>query len=93
MILPLEALAAIDLDRPEDAAKILGASESLSSRFGIRPPSGLANVLMAFDATGEAREALGPAAFEAAKQRGREMTQPEILDLLVGMARDAGVTA
>ena len=87
LILPLEALAAIDLDRPEDAAKILGASESLSSRFGIRPPSGLANVLMAFDATGEAREALGPAAFEAAKQRGREMTQPEILDLLVGMAQ------
>jgi hypothetical protein len=93
LVLPLEAIAAMDLDRPEDAATILGASESLTTRYGIRPPVPLVDVIEGIDAAGLARAALGSAAFEAAKQRGREMSQPEVMELVLRMAREAGVTS
>jgi hypothetical protein len=37
--LPAAAIVALEADRPEDAAVLLGAFEGLSERFGVRPPA------------------------------------------------------
>ncbi len=74
----LEDLAGVlaSSDRAEVASKLLGASESLRDAFGFAR-----NVSHQAAVGSTARERLGPAAFEAARTRGRAMTADEAVAL------------
>jgi len=85
MTLPIGAIAALELGRPEAAAVIMGASETLSRAYGIRPPIGLNQVFTRFDPLARARAELDPAAFEAALQRGRAMRLDQAVSLVLEM--------
>jgi len=87
MLLPIEAMAALELGRPESAAVILGAFEALSRRHGLQPPAGLEQTLAFMDPRGRTRAALDPEAFEAAIRRGREMTLEEAVAYVLEIAK------
>jgi hypothetical protein len=77
LALPVAAAAVLDLVGPEPAATILGAYETLSRRFGVRPPPGLATAIERGDTPARCRAALEPSAFDAALDRGRVMGPDE----------------
>jgi predicted ATPase/class 3 adenylate cyclase len=87
MLLPIEAMAALELGRPESAAVILGASEALSRRYGLQRPAGLEQTLAFMDPRSRTRAALDPESFEAAMRRGREMTFEEAVAYVLEMAK------
>jgi hypothetical protein len=76
-VLPIEAVAALELGRPESAAVILGAFDALSLRYGVRPPAGLDQVIAVMDPRGRAKAELAPEAFDVATRRGGQMTIEE----------------
>jgi len=84
----LEDLARVlaSSDRAEVAAKLLGASESLRDAFGFARSISLQAAVGA-----AARERLGPAAFEAARTKGRAMTVDEAVALALGRSAPARV--
>jgi tetratricopeptide (TPR) repeat protein len=86
-LLPIEAVAALELGRPEAAAVILGAFDTLSRRYGVQPPVGLAQTLNVLDPRGRAQAALDSEAFDAAARRGGEMTMAEAVAYVLEMAR------
>lgn len=75
-------------DRPEVAAVLVGASESLREAAGLIPNPGTQAVLVAAGAA--ARERLSHAAYEAAVTRGRAMTTDEAVALALGRTLPAG---
>jgi predicted ATPase/class 3 adenylate cyclase len=94
--LPIGASAAIELGRPEAAARLMGAYEALSRAYGIDPPIGLKRVFDLFDPLGRARAQLDPTAFEAALERGRQMSLDQAVALVLEMdvaADDGQLTA
>jgi predicted ATPase/class 3 adenylate cyclase len=86
-LLPIEAVAALELGRPEAAAVILGAFDALSRRYGVQPPVGLAQTLAVLDPRGRAQAALDSEAFDEATRRGGEMTMAEAVAYVLDMAR------
>lgn len=86
-VLPFEAIAALELARPESAAVILGAFDTNSRRYGVQPPLGIEQVIAAYDPRGRAKAALDPETFDAASRRGREMTLEEAVEYVVEMAK------
>ncbi|MGH2361987.1 MAG: ATP-binding protein [bacterium] len=84
----LEDLAGVlaSSDRAEVSAKLLGASESLRDAFGFARSVSLQTAVGA-----AARERLGPAAFEAAYNKGRAMTADEAVALALGRSAPARV--
>jgi predicted ATPase/class 3 adenylate cyclase len=78
-VLVFEAIAALELGRPESAAVILGAFDALSLRYGVRPPVGLEEVIRVMDPRGRVKAALDPEAFDDAMLRGRQMTLKEVV--------------
>jgi predicted ATPase/class 3 adenylate cyclase len=85
MSLPIGAAAAIELGRPEAAAMLMGAHESLSRMYGIDPPIGLKRVFDTFDPLARAIAQLDPAVFDAALERGREMRLDQAVALVLEM--------
>ena len=85
LALPIAAMAVIELVGLEPAAVIMGAYQSQSRRFGIRPPRGLGRVVEQGDPLGRLTAELDPARLEAALEIGRAMTPEEstayVLDL------------
>ena len=71
------------LGRYEDAAVIAGAFDAACQRFGVRPPTDLERYITDIDPRGQAREALGAAAFDAAVERGRALTLDQAVDLVL----------
>ena len=74
------------LGRFEDVAVVAGAFDAHCQRFGVRPPTDLERFITDVDPRGTAREALGPAAFDAAFERGQALTLDEAVDLVLEMA-------
>ena len=72
--LDIAAIVAHEVDRPEDAAVLLGAFEGLSERYGVKPPLALADLMEMADPYQRARDRLEPEIFEAALERGRRMS-------------------
>ena len=88
MTLPIGAIAALELDRPEAAAMIMGAFESLSRGYGVRPPGGLQQVYARFDPLGRVQAQLDPATFQAAMQHGRDLRLDQAVSLVLEMDVD-----
>ena len=86
-VLPIEAMAALELERPEAAAMILGAFDVQSRRYGVRPPLNLSRVIDAYDPRGRASAALGQERFEVALRRGGEMTLEDAVEFVLEMAK------
>jgi len=86
-VLPIEAMAAIELERPESAAMILGAFDGLSRRYGVQMEVNLEQLVAAYDPRGRAQGALDPETFDAALRRGREMTLEEAVAYVLEMAK------
>ncbi|MEO8228561.1 MAG: adenylate/guanylate cyclase domain-containing protein [Chloroflexota bacterium] len=85
LALPIAALATIELVGPEPAAVMMGAYESQTRRFGIRPPPGLAIIAERGDPLARARAALEPATLEDALDRGRAMAPDETVAFVLGI--------
>jgi predicted ATPase len=85
------AIAALELDEPFIAATLLGALETAIVQYGARPPAGLALLLSTRDPRERVRERLTAAVIEQATEQGRRMSLDEAIDLIVEMARKAGL--
>ncbi len=81
--IPLAALLALEAGRPEDAATLLGASAHLSELYGVKAPMGLQQLLGSSDPSGRALAALGQDRYQAAFDRGRQMTLDQAVELIV----------
>jgi predicted ATPase/class 3 adenylate cyclase len=84
-VLPIEALAALELDRPESAAVILGAFDALSRRYGVQQVANF-ELIAAYDPRERIQAALDPETFESATRRGSEMTLDEAVAFVIEMA-------
>ena len=91
--LPIGAIIALGTGRPVEAAVILGTFETLCERFGVRPPAALAALIDTADPFDRVRTALSPDILADATDRGRRLTLPEVLDIIVEVAADAGPTS
>lgn len=75
--------------RAEDAARLSGAFDALTERYGVRPPAALSRFIESVDPFAMARDALSEEAFAAAFETGRRMT----LDEAVTLTADVGLAA
>jgi predicted ATPase/class 3 adenylate cyclase len=89
--LEVAAILAIELDRYETGAVILGALETATATYGVVSPAGLARLISRRSPADQIAEALGPEASEAAKARGRRLNLDEAVELIIAMAHDAGL--
>jgi tetratricopeptide (TPR) repeat protein len=89
LVLPVGALAAIERGKPAVAVMIMGAHETLSRTYGIRPPVALRLVFEEFRALDRARALLEVADFEEALQRGRSMTLEDVVELIGSLEDEA----
>jgi predicted ATPase/class 3 adenylate cyclase len=87
LVLPIEAMAALEIERPESAAVILGAFDTYSRRYGVQPPVRFQQFIAGYDPSARARAALDPEMFDAAMRRGGEMTLEEAVDYVLEMAK------
>ena len=76
------------MDRPEDAAVLLGAFEGLSERYGVKPPLALADLMDMADPYQRARDRLEPEIFEAALERGRRMSLDDAMTLVMSLGQE-----
>lgn len=82
------AIVALEADRPEDAAVLLAASESLSERYGVKPPAGLAWLIGSQNPDERVAAALSPDVLAAAIERGRRFSLDEAVELVVRIETD-----
>jgi predicted ATPase/class 3 adenylate cyclase len=81
--IPLGALMAFEAGRPEEAARLLGASDHLGELYGVKAPLGLRELLGVADPKGRTIEALGEERYRKAFQEGRQMTLEQTVALIV----------
>jgi len=72
--------------RPEDAARLTGAFEALSERYGVRPPAMLGRFIANIDPFAMARDALSPDAYADAYETGTRMSLGEAVALVSAIA-------
>ena len=87
--IPLAALLALEADRPEDAATLLGSADHLSELYGVKAPLGLRELLGVSDPRGRAIAALGEKGYQEAFDRGRQMTLDQAVERIVRMQDEA----
>ncbi len=87
--IPLAALLALEADRPEDAATLLGSADHLSELYGVKAPLGLRELLGVSDPQGRALAALGQERYQEAFDRGRQMTLDQTVERIVRMQDEA----
>jgi predicted ATPase/class 3 adenylate cyclase len=83
--LPAAAVTALELGRPEVAAVLMGAFESLCERYGVRPPLGLAEMIGRKEPTAQLVEQLEPEELAAATARGARMSLDDAIELVVDL--------
>lgn len=85
-------LMAAMIDRATDAARLTGAFDALTERYGIRPPAALGRFIEQIDPFALARAALSSDEWEDAYESGRRMTLEEAVELVrtVGALGAAG---
>jgi predicted ATPase/class 3 adenylate cyclase len=88
--LPVGALVALQADRPEDAAVIMGTFEECCQRYGMRPPMGLADLIRRSDPLGRIATSLDPDVMAAATERGRRTSLGEAVALIEQIGHEAG---
>ena len=86
--LHIGVLMAAMIGRVEDAARLTGAFDALTERYGVRPPAALGRLIDQVDPFAMARDALSPESYAAAYEMGRRMTleQAVALTAAVGSA-------
>jgi predicted ATPase/class 3 adenylate cyclase len=89
--LEVAAIVALELDDPESAAVLLGAMETATAQYGVRPPAGLAFLISTREPSKRVEEALDPATLRDAMERGRRMSLDEAVELVLQLGRDAGL--
>ena len=85
LVLPVGAMAAIEGGKPAIAVTIMGAHETLSRTYGIRPPVALRLVFEEFRPLDRAQGLLEVADFDEALQRGRGMDLEDVMELIGGL--------
>jgi hypothetical protein len=85
--LPATAIMALEADRPDDAAALLGAAEALGLRYGVHRPGGLERLIARGNPEARVLAAIGQERVDAAKALGRRMTLDEAA-ALVGRIAD-----
>jgi hypothetical protein len=85
MTLPFAAIVAIEGGKPEVGAMIMGAHESLSRAYGVRPPVALRLVFEEYSPLERAQAVLEPVDLETALERGRRMRLEEVFELIAGL--------
>ncbi len=92
--LQIGAIVALEAGRPEDAAVLLGATETLSERYGVTPPAGLAWLIQSRSPDERVAALLEPDVLAAALERGRRLSLDDAIDLIVeietGLPSSAG---
>jgi len=83
--LPAAAVTALELGRPEIAAILMGAFESLCQRYGVRPPLGLAEMIGRKEPTAQLAERLTPDELATATARGARMSLGEAMEIVVDL--------
>ena len=83
--LPSAAVAALELGRPEIAAVLMGAFESLCQRYGVRPPAGLADLIGRKDPMVQLTELLPANELAAAMGRGAPMSLDDVIQVVVDL--------
>ena len=86
-LLPIQAVAALELGRPESAGVIMGAFEALTLRYGVQTPASLEQVYAVMDPRGRVKAELDPEAFDDAMRRGRVMTLEEVVAYVLEIAK------
>jgi hypothetical protein len=81
--LQIGAIVALEADRPEEAAVLLGANETLSERYGVKPPAGLAWLIGSRRPDERVAELLEPDVLASALERGRRYDLDEAVDLVL----------
>lgn len=81
--IPVAALLALEAGRPEDAARLLGASDHLTELYGVKAPLGLRELVGISDPHGRVIEALGEERYQAGFDEGRQMTIEQTVALIV----------
>jgi tetratricopeptide (TPR) repeat protein len=89
--LEVAAIAALELDEPESAAVLLGALETATEQYGVRPPAGLAFLISTREPRKLVEERLGPVTLRDAMERGRRMSLDDAVELILQLGRDAGL--
>jgi hypothetical protein len=80
--IPVAALLALEAGRPEDAARLLGASDHLTELYGVKAPLGLRELVGISDPHGRVVETLGEERYQAAFDEGRQMTIEQTVALI-----------
>ena len=81
--LQVAAIVALEAGRPEDAAVLFGAMETLSERYGVKPPAGLAWLIKTQAPEERVAALLEPDVLAAALERGRRLSLDEAVELVV----------
>ena len=87
--IPLAALMAIEAGRPEDAARLMGASEHLSELYGVKAPLGLRELLRNSNPASISEVMLGKEHYAEAFAEGTQMTLDEAVALAVSIQEEA----
>jgi len=83
--IPLAALMAVEAGRPEDAARLMGASEHLCELYGVKAPLGLRQLLHDSNPASISEVMLGKEQYAEAFAEGSQMTLDEAVALAVGI--------
>jgi len=83
-------LIAMLLGHPDEAARLTGAYEAASERFGIQPPAALERFIKVQNPFEMARQAVSPERFEAEYEAGRRMSLGQAVDLVTELAESGG---
>lgn len=86
--IPLAALMAIEAGRPEDAARLMGASEHLCELFGVKAPVGLRELLRNSNPAAISEVMLGKEHYAEAFASGTQMTLDEAVALAVSIQEE-----
>jgi hypothetical protein len=89
--LEVAAIAMLEIDEPESAAVLLGALETATEQYGVRPPAGLAFLISTREPRKRVEELLDPATLRDAMARGRRMSLDDAVELMLQVGRDAGL--
>jgi predicted ATPase/class 3 adenylate cyclase len=89
--LPVGAVVALELGRPEDAAVLMAAFDALCERYGVRPPLGLAQMIGRAEPNDQIKARLPADVLAAATERGRRMSLDDAIKIVVDLRRDQPV--
>ncbi len=81
--IPVASLLALEAGRPEDAARLQGASDHLNELYGVKAPLGLRELLGVADPSGRTIAALGEERYREAFDKGRQLTLEQTVALIV----------